>query len=152
MQLSKRGDYGLRVILELALAPRGEFISAATVAERQSIPLAFLGKIANQLAIAGLVRTQRGATGGMMLGRAPADISILDVVQALDGPIILNDCLRARGECTRDAICPVYSAWDQAQAALMHALRSATFDVLADESRRLTGATRRTSAPLTLTV
>lgn len=137
MQLSRRGDYGLRVVLELALASPGEFVATATIAERQDIPLAFLGKIIGQLTVAGLVRTQRGARGGVTLTRSPADISLLDVVEALEGPILLNICLRAPGACQRDIFCPLYTAWCQAQAALVQSLRSTTFDALADQARQL---------------
>ncbi len=136
MQLSRRGDYGLRLVLELALASPGEFVSAAPIAEKQDIPLAFLSKIVNQLVVAGLVRTQRGTRGGMILTRPPADISLLDVVEALEGPILLNTCLRAPGTCQRDTFCPIYTAWGQAQAALVQSLRSTTFDVLADQARQ----------------
>lgn len=143
MQLSRRGDYGLRLVLELALASPGEFVAAATIAERQDIPLAFLGKIINQLTVAGLVRTQRGARGGVTLTRSPADISLLDVVEALEGPILLNICLRAPGACQRDIFCPIYTAWGQAQAALVQSLRSTTFDTLADQARQLAATQER---------
>jgi|DewCreStandDraft_2_1066082.scaffolds.fasta_scaffold01826_5 Rrf2 family protein len=143
MQLSRRGDYGLRLVLELALTPPGEFVPAATIAEKQDIPLAFLGKIINQLVVAGLVRTQRGARGGVTLTRSPADISLLDVVEALEGPLLLNTCLRAPGTCQRDIFCPIYTAWGQAQAALVHSLRSITFDTLADQARQLAATQER---------
>jgi len=140
MPLSRRGDYGLRLILELALLPPGEVAPAATVAEKQNIPLPFLNKIIGQLVVAGLVRTYRGASGGVALARPAAKISILDVVEALDGPVLLNYCLRAPGDCDRDYICPIYLAWGRAQANLIQFLRSTTFDHLAHQARQLMAA------------
>jgi len=140
VQLSRRGDYGLRLVLELALLAPGEILPAAVISERQNIPLPFLNKIIGQLGVAGLVRTHRGASGGVALARPATEISILDVVEALEGPVLLNYCLRAPGDCTRDTMCPVYVAWGQAQAGLLEYLRGVTFDRLAEQARLLLNA------------
>jgi len=131
MQLSRRGDYGVRVILDLAGQPTGTSSPAHEIARRQQIPNAFLGKIISQLAVAGLVDTRRGARGGVMLSRRPDEITLLEVVEALEGTIVLNRCLLHPGACPMDNTCPVHDAWAEAQQALKRVLGATTFAELA---------------------
>jgi len=131
MQLSRRGDYGVRVILDLATQPAGTSSPAHEIAQRQHIPNAFLGKIISQLAVAGLVDTRRGARGGVMLSRPPEQITLLEVVEALEGTITLNRCLVHAGACPLDSTCPVHDTWAQAQEALKNVLARTTFAELA---------------------
>jgi Rrf2 family protein len=136
MQLSRRGDYGVRVILDLAHQPLGASIPAHEIANRQQIPSAFLGKIISQLAIAGLVDTRRGARGGVALARPAERITLLDVVEALEGRIMLNPCLIHAGACPLDETCPVHDTWAQAQSALKAVLAKTTFAELAGRNGR----------------
>ncbi len=136
MQLSRRGDYGVRVILDLASQPPGTSIPAHEIAKRQQIPTAFLGKIISQLAIAGLVDTRRGARGGVTLARSPEQITLLEVVEALEGTITLNPCLIRAGVCPLDKTCPVHDTWAEAQRALKAVLAKTTFAQLAAHNGR----------------
>jgi Rrf2 family protein len=131
MEISRRTDYGVRVILDLAQLPANGRASTHDIAERQSIPGPFLAKIVTQLALAGLVSTQRGAGGGVTLAGSPSEISLLQVVEALEGPIRLNRCLIQPDACPRDSHCPVHQVWANAQAQLTSLLEITTFDDLA---------------------
>jgi Rrf2 family protein len=130
MEISRRTDYGVRVIMDLATLPENEKASTHEIAERQSIPGPFLAKIISQLALSGLVTTYRGAGGGVSLARPAAEISLLQVIEALDGPVRLNRCVIEPSACPRDEFCPVHHVWAKAQAELTDLLGSTTFDEL----------------------
>jgi Rrf2 family protein len=83
------------------------------------------------LSLSGLVNTQRGAGGGVSLARPAAEISLLEVVEAIDGPVRLNRCAFEPGACPRDSFCPVHGIWAKAQAELTGLLSNTTFDELA---------------------
>jgi len=129
--LSRRADYGVRLILELAMLPTGTVLSTQEIATRQGLPTPFLTKIVGQLALAGLVRTQRGTGGGVVLARPAEEINLRQVVEALDGPLALNYCLANPGECYRQPLCPVYKVLAQAQAQFLRLLEAADFASLA---------------------
>ena len=99
MEISRRTDYGVRVILDLATLPESQRASTQEIAVRQNIPSPFLAKIISQLALGGLVTTYRGAGGGVTLARPASEISLLHVIEALEGPIRLNRCLLEPDAC-----------------------------------------------------
>ncbi|RPI58583.1 MAG: Rrf2 family transcriptional regulator [Chloroflexi bacterium] len=134
MEISRRTDYGVRLILDLAGLPDGERASTQEIAERQNIPAPFLAKIISQLSLSGLVNTHRGAGGGVRLARPAAEINLLQVIEALDGPVRLNRCVIDAGLCPRDQTCPVHRVWARAQEHLVTALNDTTFDVLASDA------------------
>ena len=131
MEISRRTDYGVRVILDLAVLENNERASTQEIAERQNIPGPFLAKIISQLALSGLVTTFRGAGGGVSLARPASEISLLQVIESLDGPIRLNRCVIEPGSCPRDEHCPVHHVWARAQSELTELLGVTTFDMLA---------------------
>jgi Rrf2 family protein len=132
MEISRRTDYGVRVILDLASLPPAQRCSTEAIAERQNIPSPFLAKIVAQLSLAGLVTTRRGARGGVTLARPPSAISLLDVVEALEGAIRLNRCLIQPTACPRVQNCPVHDVWAEARDQLVSLLEVTTFDRLAE--------------------
>src|SRR5512143_3291489 len=99
MQITRQADYAVRAVLHLARVGNSERSATSTVAKEQSIPPSFLAKIISQLSIAGLLHTSRGARGGVMLARDAGDITLLDVVEAIDGPITLNECVHDTADC-----------------------------------------------------
>jgi Rrf2 family protein len=130
MEISRRTDYGVRVILDLTnLADNGR-ASTQEIASRQNIPSPFLAKIIAQLSLAGLVTTHRGAGGGVSLARPPSEISLLEVIEALEGPVRLNRCTIEPDACPRSEKCPVHGIWAKAQAQLTRLLGVTTFDSL----------------------
>ena len=142
MELSRRADYGVRLILELAMLPAGTVLSTQEIAARQGLPTSFLTKIVSQLALAGLVRTQRGTGGGVVLAWPAEEINLRQVVEALDGPLALNYCLANPGECPRQPLCPVHEVLVQVRADLLRRLEETDFASLARRERELRGHLR----------
>ena len=87
MRISAKADYAVRAAVELAAAPNEKPIKAEAIATKQGIPLNFLENILGELRHAGIVRSQRGYEGGFRLARAPADITIADIIRAVEGPL-----------------------------------------------------------------
>ena len=135
-KLSRRADYAIRVMLELCVAG-GERLTAQQAAKRGSIPFPFLGKILADLVDAGLVVTHAGPRGGLNLAKPAHSVTILDVVEAVEGRMCLNTCLVRPGECPRDRICPAHGFWGRLQALVMAEMRQANLAGLAAEYRAL---------------
>jgi Rrf2 family protein len=135
MQISRQADYGVRVILDLALTSPGSRAATQEIAARQSIPSPFLAKIVSRLSLAGLVNTYRGAGGGVALARPASEISLLNVIEALEGPLQLNRCVIEPDSCPRNHFCPVHDVWAKAQADLADLLGVTKFDQLTEDAR-----------------
>ena len=127
MQITRQADYAVRAVLYLALLGPDRRAATSQIAENQQIPPSFLAKIVSQLSVAGLLQTSRGARGGVSLARAPESISILDVVEAIDGPILLNECVANSHGCHFDSECSMRSTWLDMQDVLVTRLKSKTF-------------------------
>jgi len=125
MLLSRGGDYAIRAMVDLASRPEEERNITQGIADRQKIPPAFLSKVLANLTQAGLVRTHRGAAGGVGLARSPEEISLREVVEAVQGPIILNECTDPYRACPLEDTCNVSRAWREAQKNLVELLGSA---------------------------
>jgi len=137
MQITRQADYAVRAVLYLANLGTSERAATSTVAEEQRIPPSFLAKIISQLSIAGLLHTSRGARGGVTLAREPEDISLLEVVEAIDGPIQLNECVAEDSQCSFDDSCPLRSVWSDAQNELVARLKKTTFAQLMHQNKVL---------------
>jgi len=127
MQITRQADYAVRAVLHLARMNNGDRAATSSVAKEQRIPPSFLAKIISQLSIAGLLHTSRGARGGVTLAREPKDITLLEVIEAIDGPIQLNECVGDDGVCTFEDNCPIRSVWCDAQDELVRRLRGTNF-------------------------
>jgi Rrf2 family protein len=127
MQITRQADYALRAMLYLAQLEPSQRAATSQIAEEQHIPPSFLAKIISQLSIAGLIHTSRGARGGVSLARNPGEISILEVVEAIDGPIALNECTHSVSSCPFGETCPLRPLWCETQADLVQRLRMTTF-------------------------
>jgi Rrf2 family protein len=130
MQITRQADYAIRAVRYLAKQGSDKRVSTSTVAREMQIPPSFLAKIISQLSIAGLLKTSRGARGGVTLSRDPKDISVLDVVEAIDGPILLNECVANNKSCVFEDDCLVHPIWIEVQESLVSKLRETRFDVL----------------------
>jgi Rrf2 family protein len=127
MQITRQADYAVRAVYYLTTLGQGNRAATSKIAEEQHIPPSFLAKIVSQLSVAGLLHTSRGARGGVSLAKDPEDISLLDVVEAIDGPIQLNECVGEGGICTFEATCPIQPIWCDAQNDLVNRLKSTDF-------------------------
>ena len=135
MQITRQADYAVRAVLHLARLGGNERAATSAVAEEQRIPPSFLAKIISQLSIAGLLHTSRGARGGVTLAREAKNISLLDVIEAIDGPIQLNECVGDEGTCSFDDDCPLRSVWCDAQEVLVRRLKGTNFQQLLERSK-----------------
>ncbi len=130
MQITRQADYAIRAVRYLAKLGPNQRAATSTVAQEMKIPPSFLAKIISQLSIAGLLHTSRGARGGVTLAREPGEISMLDVVEAIDGPILLNECVGDPANCTFSEDCLVHPIWVEVQETLVKRLRETKFDQL----------------------
>ena len=131
MQLTRAADYAVRMMIHLATLPSDSRTNRAALAVACEIPEPFVGKILQSLTRAGLIASHRGVNGGFALTRSPGSVSILDVIEAVEGPTLLNICIRPGDSCTRKSWCPAHTVWVEAQHAMTAVLRRATLASLA---------------------
>jgi Rrf2 family protein len=134
MQLTRTADYAIRVMIHLAGLPAGGRTSRETLAQWTQVPGEFLSKVLQSLARARLIQSHRGTRGGFELARSGSEITMLDVVEAIEGPIQLNLCLAQDDQCGRRWWCAAHLVWKDAQAAMVEVLRRSTIDQLARQS------------------
>jgi Rrf2 family protein len=135
MQITRQADYAVRAVLYLAKLESGGRAPTSQIARKQHIPPSFLAKIVSQLSVAGVVQTSRGARGGVSLARPPSDITLLEVVEAIDGPIALNECVRNPNACEFCDVCDVHLVWSTIQSHLVDYLASMDFGLLSSRER-----------------
>ncbi|WP_456432568.1 RrF2 family transcriptional regulator [Thermosulfuriphilus sp.] len=134
MKLTRAGEYAIRCVFYLSGQPPERVVSRKEVALAMEIPDHFLAKIAQQLALAGIIEILQGSKGGYRLLKDPAQISILDVVEAVSGEISLNECVIRPEACSRSPSCPVHRVWEKARSQFRETLKEATFaKLLAEE-------------------
>ena len=131
LQISRKVDYALRATIHLARRSQSECISFKEVAKLEDIPKDFLAKILRTLVDAGLVNSSRGPKGGFRLARSPEAISFLDVIEAVEGPIVLNVCLDENQGCSRACSCAMKTIWQRGQARMLEVFRNTNLAELA---------------------
>lgn len=127
MQITRQADYALRAMIYLAQLEPAQRAATSQIADVQRIPPSFLAKIISQLSIAGLIHTSRGARGGVSLARPPEAISVLEVVEAIDGPLMLNECSQDEEACPFGSSCALRPLWCDTQAEMVDRLRKTNF-------------------------
>ncbi|KAB2953838.1 Rrf2 family transcriptional regulator [Heliorestis acidaminivorans] len=133
MRITQEADYALRVIAFLTEEGYGQIIEAKKIAEKQAIPLRFALKLLRKLQQAGLIRSYRGINGGYALNRIPQQISLKDVIEAIEGPIYVNNCLCDIAYCnlvTEGTHCQVHLALAKIQESLLNDLEKVNFEDL----------------------
>ena len=128
MKVTREADYAAQTIYHLSNIDPDQQASTKSIAETRKIPISFLAKIIKKLAIAGLINTARGSRGGVSLARRPSDISVLDVVEAIDGPVVFHDCEADPQDCSTQEDCSLHPFWCETQEMLVQRMRNATFD------------------------
>ena len=134
MELTRKGEYAIRGIIYLARQPAGKMALISEIAEASEIPQTFLAKIFQNFAKQGIVNSYRGTGGGFVLGRSASQITLREVVEAVEGPIMPNRCLIGKGFCNRDASCPVHPVWRKVQQQVLRILENVTIKELAREN------------------
>lgn len=136
MRITQEADYGFRVILYLSKLGYGEKIEAKTISIEENIPLRFLLKLLRKLTQVNIIKSYRGVNGGYALNQLPEDITLKDVIEAIDGPIYMNRCLYDPDHCNlkRSHKCGVHNALASVQAKLIKELESINFKDILDEN------------------
>lgn len=136
MRLTARSEYGLLALVEIA-AGGEQPSSARELAERWGMPLKFLEQLLSALKRAGVVRSTRGARGGYVLTRPAEEISVLDAVEALEGPLAPSVCAQEGEGCAQSSRCAAGTIWSRVSDAVRDVLASVTLADLATDQLRL---------------
>ena len=137
MQITRAADYAVRVMIHLACTPHGHRNPLHELSAATGVQESFLSKILQRLVHQGMLLSQRGSGGGFVLNRAPDQIALLDVVEAIEGPTQLNHCVGDSGVCDRKSWCGASSVWERAQSSLIQVLDGVSIAQLANETARL---------------
>ena len=139
MKLSQKGEYGIGALLELASRYGEGSVQANTIAARRGIPAQYLQQILLTLRRAGLIRSERGPHGGHALARSPAEITLLEAMQALEGTAAPAPCAdpTAQPACGRQELCALLEVWRRVDSATEAILRAVTLADLAQREREL---------------
>jgi Rrf2 family protein len=151
MMFSTKAEYGIRVMVELARRNGDAPVSLSEIAQHDGLPLAYLEHLVARLRKAGLVESRRGARGGYLLARPATDITMAEVVEALEGAIAPIECITEDADgvlrCTResdpDHVCPTKLLWTRVRGSVVTTLQETRLSDLCQTSRSATS----TSAP-----
>jgi len=135
MEVIRRNtDYALRALVYLAMEPQA-VRTAAEISSSQDIPLEFLQKVLQKCVRAGLVISHRGPQGGFSLAKDPREVTVLDVVEIVQGPLTMNQCFVGAKGCLRAETCPLKGRWSKIEADVSQFLRGVTLYDLVRELR-----------------
>ena len=149
MMFSTRAEYGVRVMVDLARRGGADPVPLAEIADCEGLPLAYLEHLAARLRRAGLIESRRGARGGYLLARDPAQITMAEVVEALEGRIAPIECIssmpdgtvRCLRESDPDHVCTTKVLWTRVRAAIVHTLQETSLaDLIPATERKVVAA------------
>lgn len=146
MIYSRSAEYAIRAFVHLAQVPDGRFAMVKQIAQQEEIPAHFLAKILQQLARKGLLRSSKGPTGGFSLRIPPEKISLMHIVDALDGRSEYQKCASGLAECNDDMPCGMHESWKSLRSRIIEYLERTTIADVAralEEKRRLLEKSRR---------
>ncbi len=152
MILSRQADYGIRVMLEVATREESGIITTGAIAERYGIPMPFLQKTVTRLTNTGLLISRRGSGGGLMLGRNANKITILDIVEGIEGKLLMMDCALDERPCDELQRCAIHGFLEETAHILGSRLRSVTLGDLVARQRALTTIKPRRGITIPITV
>jgi len=135
IRMSKQTDYGIVLLTHLASEPEASH-SARELADVVHLPLPMVSKILKLLAREGLLVSHRGSSGGYRLARQPSQITVAEMINALEGPFAFMECIETPGTCRQEAFCRVRSNWYTINTTIVTALRGIT---LSDMTRTIPG-------------
>jgi len=136
MKLSTRARYGTRALLDLALHNEEGPVLLRDIAQRQQISPPYLGHLLTPLVAAGIIRSTRGARGGVWLAKSPQEIKLSEVVRLLEGPIAPVECVNDPKYCPRSDFCVTRDIWGELKKAMDGVLESTTLQDLVERQKR----------------
>lgn len=140
MIYSRSAEYAIRAFVHLSQAPEGKYVMVKNIAKEEGIPSHFLAKILQQLARKGLLRSSKGPTGGFVLIRDPKNVTLMDIVEALDGLGDYEKCASGLAECNDKQPCGMHDSWDALRSRILSYLKKTSIADIAEaleEKRRL---------------
>lgn len=140
MKLSTKGRYGLRAVIDLALHGEEEAITLSSIAERQNISISYLEQLIAKLKKAGIVESKRGAQGGYILAKSPEEISVGDILRALEGNLNPVDCSEIQGgntKCKSSDLCVTKNVWKRISDSINSAVDALMLSELVEEGKAL---------------
>ncbi|MBU2534915.1 MAG: Rrf2 family transcriptional regulator [Chloroflexota bacterium] len=136
MKLSTRTRYATRALLDLALHSKEEPVLLRDIAQRQQISLPYLEQLVAPLKAGGLIRSIRGTKGGILLAKHTEEIKLSDVINLLEGPLALVDCINDANLCDRSEFCATRDIWGELQTAIDGVLEATTLHDLAERQKQ----------------
>ena len=138
MRLSTKGRYGLRALIDLAMYSEKEAVSISSIAARQNISESYLEQLVGKLKKAGIVLSIRGAQGGYKLAKPASDISVGDILRALEGNLDAVECpgLKEENGCEGADLCVTKYVWQRINESISHAVDEMKLDQLVEESKK----------------
>jgi Rrf2 family protein len=132
-KLSKKADYGLIAVKHLAMHRQQHACSANEIAEEYGISTTLMAKVLQKLAREGVVAAKHGSSGGYQLAKAPNQISALDVISAIDGPVLITSCVTSHGNCDATDKCSVREPLRRVNESILHVLGTVTISQLSED-------------------
>ena len=132
-KLSKKADYGLIAVKHLAMHRHQHACSANEIAEDYGISVTLMAKVLQKLAKQDLVIAKHGSSGGYQLAKEPSQISALDVITAIDGPVLITSCVTSHGPCDATEKCSVREPLRRVNESILQVLSTVTISQMSDE-------------------
>jgi len=136
VRLTRAGEYAIRGMIRLAKNGGEGLVLIADVAKAEGVSKSFLAKQFQRLVKAGLLESSRGASGGVALARPAAQITLRDIVEAVEGPVELNRCLAANDRCKNADACPLSPVWREAQERMLEVLSRVTLAYVSETAKK----------------
>ena len=137
-KLSKKADYGLIAVKHLATHRNGLTFSAAEIADQYGISGTLMAKVLQRLAREGVVQARHGAAGGYQLARDPGQISALEVISAIDGPVLITSCVTSHGNCDATPRCSVREPLRRVNESILQVLSNVTISQMSEDTQEPT--------------
>lgn len=134
MIITKQADYGIRLML--AIAESNEPLTTRKIAETQNIPIAFLHKVVSNLVRAKLLETKRGVKGGIAIAKTPQEINLYDIIKAIEGEMVINECKLNGNPCKNIPICAIHDVMNDITATVRHRFSEISLALLLEKQKR----------------
>lgn len=136
MKISTKGRYGLRILIDLATHDPGKPRLIRDIAQSQQISEKYISRLVIDLRRAKLVRSVRGVNGGFHLAKLPEEITLLEILETMEGPISVVECVRSPEKCPRQTLCPARDIWDKLNDGIRELTRAITLDDILNAYRK----------------
>lgn len=136
-RVNRQTDYAVRVVLALSKKPQGTRLPTSEIGREMLIPPALLQRIVAELASSGFIKTQPGRDGGISLAVLPNQITLLQVVERFEGPLVISDCVLKEGDCPFEDKCPVSCQWKRLNDLLRAEMARITFQQLVEDGMQI---------------